>query len=252
MNTMNAPARNLTLLMFGAAIGIAAATGTYLNYVRPVMFWFLVASAGVIVLLALSGMASDVADARNGDAQDEDPGGHDHGHGADHGHSHGTGHLGWLLLIPVLLLLFCAPPALDPSSSAGPIVQAAASASTDRQEYQPLPAGEAPAISLHDFQNRAVDDTASTLNRDVTVTAYVLHRAGRPLLGRVMIWCCVADARPIEIELVGSPDLPPDGAWVTAVIRLVPGTATRERRYTPQARLVTERRVPAPNPPYDY
>lgn len=261
MIEMNAQARNLILLLFGTAIGIAAVSGTYLNYVRPVMFWFLLASAGVIVALAVTGMAADVARAREEEAREEaweagivtdaspavEP---EHAHG--HDHAHGSGRVGWVLLAPVLLLLLCAPPALGPDSPQGTVVQVAAPEVSAGEQYPPLPAGEAPAISLHDFQNRAVDDTAGTLDRNVTVTAYVTRRDGKTLLGRVMIWCCVADARPIEIELEGTPQLPPDRSWVTAVVRLVPGSATREREYRPLARLVTARPVPQPNPPYDY
>lgn len=252
---MNPQARNLTLLLFGTAIGIAAVSGTYLDYVRPVMFWFLVASAGVIVALAVTGMGADVAHARAQAAEWEEsadePEARSPDHDHDHGHAHGSGRVGWVLLVPVLLLLFCAPPALAPGSSPAGDAGAAPAASGG-QDYPPLPAGDAPPISLHDFQNRAVDDTAGTLDRDVTVTAYVLRDAGRPVLARVMIWCCVADARAVEIELADSPALPPDGIWVTAVVRLIPGTATRERHYRPLARLITARQVAQPSPPYDY
>lgn len=237
---MNRPARNLLLLLFGCAIAIAAATGTYLNYVRPVMFWFLVASAVVVVGLAVTGMAADIAEARSEEEAD------DH----DAGHAHGSGRLGWLLLVPVLLLLFCAPPALDPTSAQRTVVVAAATDEPGRA-YPPLPPGEAPHIALSDFQNRAVSDTAGTLDRDVSLTAYVTHIDGRPFLARIMIWCCVADARPIQIEVAGAPALPTDGSWVTAVARLVPGTATRERHYRPIVDLVSAHPVAQPSPPYD-
>ncbi|MET9328959.1 TIGR03943 family protein [Tsukamurella sp. NPDC003166] len=254
---MNRPARNLLLLLFGSAVAIATATGTYLNYVRPVMFWFLAASAVVIVVLAVGGMAADIAEARADEESADHIGAADTvapagtlPHDDAQGHGHGSGRVGWALLVPVLLLLFCAPPALDPGATQRTVVVAATRDEPGRA-YPPLPAGSAPHISLNDFQNRAVSDTAGTLNRDVTMTAYVTHIDGRPFLARVMIWCCVADARPIEIEIKGSPALPPDGSWVTAVARLVPGTATRARHYRPIVRLVSAHPVPQPSPPYD-
>ncbi|GAA1075660.1 TIGR03943 family putative permease subunit [Tsukamurella spumae] len=239
---MNRPARNLLLLLFGSAVAIATATGTYLNYVRPVMFWFLAASAVVVVVLAVGGMAADIAEVR-ADEEDEE-------FDDAHGHGHGSGRIGWVLLVPVLLLLFCAPPALDPGTAQRTVVVAATTDEPGRA-YPPLPPGDAPRIALNDFQNRAVSDTAGTLDRDVTMTAYVTHIDGRPFLTRIMIWCCVADARPIEIEIEGAPALPPDGTWVTAVARLVPGTATRARHYRPIVRLVSAHPVPPPSPPYD-
>ncbi|KXO88904.1 TIGR03943 family putative permease subunit [Tsukamurella pseudospumae] len=254
---MNRPARNLLLLLFGSAVAIATATGTYLNYVRPVMFWFLAASAVVIVVLAVSGMAADIGEARADEDFEDDigfagtltPVAH-RPHDDAHGHAHGSGRVGWVLLVPVLLLLFCAPPALDPGAAQRTVVVAATTDESGRA-YPPLPPGVAPHIALNDFQNRAVSDTAGTLDRDVSMTAYVTHIDGRPFLARVMIWCCVADARPIDIEVAGTPALPPDGGWVTAVVRLVPGTATRARHYRPIVRLVSDHPVPQPSPPYD-
>lgn len=249
---MNLPARNLTLLLFGTAVTVAVLTGRYLDYVQPGMFWLLLASGVAILLLAVSGMAADVARSAAAD-EDLDHATHDEAlpdHAGAHGHEHGH-RAAWLVLPPVLLLLFCAPPALGPQTTPSAVMNAAAAEPAADTRYPPLPAGDAPRIALYDFQNRAVSDTTGSLDRDVSVTAYVAHLAGRPVLARMMIWCCVADARPIQIELAGAPALPPDGTWVTAVIRLVPGTATRERTYRPLATLVSAHVVAQPSPPYD-
>lgn len=249
--TMNLPARNLTLLLFGLSITIATATGRYLNYVRPSMFWLLMLSGLVIVALALTGIAAD-GRAWDEESDDElDQGLRDDAEGGSgHGHHH-VHRAAWLLLVPVLLLLFCAPPALGPQDTQSAVMNAAQLQPSESSAFPPLPAGDAPTISLHDFQNRAVEDTAGTLDRDVTVTAYVGRLNSRLVLSRMMIWCCVADARPIHIELEGTPELPAEGSWVTAVVRLVPGTATRDRKYTPLARLVSAHQVPQPTPAYD-
>lgn len=249
---MDVPTRNLTLLLFGVAIGVSAFSGDYLNFVRPIMFWILTGSAAVIIFLAITGVIEDVSSVAH-------PGG-DVADGrlpavgpapADHDHSHGSSRAGWLVLVPVLLLMFCTPPALDPGYIPSSINPAARAPEDARKAFPPLPDGDAPAISLHDFQNRAIDDSAGTLNREVTITAYVVRRDAQVLLARMMIWCCVADARPIQIEARNGPLLPPDGTWVTAVVRLVPGSATPQRHYRPIADLISYRAVSAPSPPYD-
>lgn len=247
---MNLPARNLTLLLFGTAVTVAVLTGRYLDYVQPGMFWLLLVSGITILLLSVSGMAADVA--RSADADEGcDGAAHDEAL-PDHTGAHEHGHrAAWLVLPPVLLLLFCAPPALGPQTVPSPVMNAAATEPAADTRYPPLPAGDAPRISLHDFQNRAVSDTTGSLDRNVSVTAYVAHLDGRPVLARMMIWCCVADARPIAIEVADDPALPADGSWVTAVVRLVPGTATRERHYRPLVRLVSVQPVAQPSPPYD-
>ncbi|MFC7754545.1 hypothetical protein [Tsukamurella soli] len=57
---MNRTAQNLLLLLFGAAVTVVASTGTHLNYVRPAMLPFLLASGVVILALAGFGTAADV------------------------------------------------------------------------------------------------------------------------------------------------------------------------------------------------
>ncbi|MDF0528341.1 TIGR03943 family protein [Tsukamurella sp. 8F] len=248
---MSTRAQNLLLLLFGSAVLLAAGTGTYLNYVRPVMFWFLLASGLVICLLAVSGMAEDVRSMQVEDWNDPDPGDSPADHGHPHGHAHGATRVAWVLVVPVLLLLFAAPPPLG--ADAASTVSVASAEPADMRAFPPLPSGAAPAMSLFDFQDRAVSDSTGALDhRDVTLTGFVQRRGSQVLMGRLMIWCCVADARTILVSLQGDHVTARPGSWVTAVVRLVPGTATRNNMYTPTAKVASWREVPVPRNQYDY
>ncbi len=271
---MNRAAQNLLLLLFGAAITLIAATGTYLNYVRPVMLPFLLVSGVVILALAGFGMAShvradeladqdwDVAGPAPGadgveptqgaDGVERAPGAglapDDH---ADHGHAHGGGAVAWILVVPVLLLLFAPPPPLGAGSAPAPV--AASYDAADMRPFPPLPAGTDPAVSVYDFQDRAVSDATHALDHtDVTLTGFVLRSGTGVSLGRLMIWCCVADARTIEVSLRGEPVTAATGQWIEAVVRLVPGTATRYNDYAPAATVRSWKAVPTPRKQYDY
>ena len=72
-------------------------TGAYTRYVKTAMLPWLGASARVLIALALIAIARDI---RRGQA-------HEHG-----GHTHRNG-IVWLLVVPVVLLIFVVPPALS-------------------------------------------------------------------------------------------------------------------------------------------
>ncbi|MFC7754546.1 hypothetical protein [Tsukamurella soli] len=59
-----------------------------------------------------------------------------------------------------------------------------------------------------------------------------------------MIWCCVADARTIEVSLRGPQVTAPAGQWISAVLRLIPGSATSGNDFTPAATVRSWRAVP--------
>ena len=167
-------------------------TGTFTRYVKPGLLPWLAASAALLIVLALAAIIGDVR--RGGPRRS------DHGDHSD-GHSHRTGMV-WLLLVPILVLIFVTPPALRPSAAA-PSVTAVSNDVLNRA-FPPLPPGRAPELSLPEVLMREAQDTSGALtNRTITVTGFVLNEAQGVDLGRIVIICCAADAQLARIHLRG-------------------------------------------------
>jgi uncharacterized repeat protein (TIGR03943 family) len=219
---------NVLLLLVGMSGVLIVATGTYTRYVKPTLMPWLLAGAVVVLVLAC---ASIVADVRSG--------GTHHG-----GHAHRSPVL-WLLAVPVVVLVSITPPAIGAhASDAG----AAAASAAVRRPFPPLPAGDAPEVSLPDVLIRVAQDSAGTLDgRLVTVSGFVLRRGDQVDLGRVVIICCAADATLARIPLSG-PGAPEaaryaDDTWVQVEGRVTPG---------PALNVVSVSRIEAPANTYAY
>lgn len=98
---MSRETENALLLLVGVSTLIISATGTFTRYVKPSLLPWLMASAVLLIVLAL---VSIVRDIRSGPQETE------------HGHRHRSGVL-WLLIVPVALLGFVVPPALGPQTA---------------------------------------------------------------------------------------------------------------------------------------
>ena len=123
----------------------------------------------------------------------------------------------WLLLVPILVLIFVTPPALRPSAAA-PSVTAVSNDVLNRA-FPPLPPGRAPELSLPEVLMREAHDTTGSLtNRTITVTGFVLNEAQGVDLGRIVIICCAADAQLARIHLSGPAAAQaaglPDNTWL--------------------------------------
>ncbi len=202
---MSRDAENALLLLLGLATAVITVTGTYTRYVKPSLLPWLTAVAVLLIVLALNAIISDLR--------------HDHG---DTGHDELTGHthrrgIGWTIALPVLLLAFVVPPPLGAESAAP--VAVTLSPNELRTPFPPLPAGDAPEVSLADVMNRVMFDSTGALNgRRITVVGFTLKDRGATDLARVMISCCAADARLGRLHLDGpaagaSEDLPTD-TWI--------------------------------------
>ncbi|WP_238011976.1 TIGR03943 family protein [Dactylosporangium sp. AC04546] len=193
---MNRQAQAVILLLVGGAVLRASLTGQYLNYVKPSLQPYLIASGA---LLVIAGIFTLWYELRPGHKHE-----HEHDH-ADDGHGHGPGgpRVAWLLLAPVIGLLLVAPPALG-SYAAG----RSGSALVEKSDFAPLPAGDPVRISMLDYASRAVFDQGVSLgDRRVELTGFAMRGPGGAwLLARMMVSCCAADARPVKIALDG--DLP--------------------------------------------
>jgi uncharacterized repeat protein (TIGR03943 family) len=239
---VNTRTQSFLLLLFGGALLRISTGDLLLRYVRPVARpWVLLAGAG-IVALALWSIGSSMRGSRGaGDDHDEDGDVDAHGH-------HAVSRAGWLVLAPVIALLVIAPPALGTfSASRVPV-----SLAKPPDIHFPALTGPSPvSLNLIDFATRALWDAGRTLTkREVSMTGFVLHSyQGGFLLSRLVITCCAADARPIDVGVQAAVPAPPPGTWVTVVgtySGVSPDDAT-----LPELADATMRVVPQPANPYD-
>jgi uncharacterized repeat protein (TIGR03943 family) len=235
---------NAVLLLVGISVVMIAVSGAFTRYVKPGLLPWLVASAVLLIALALLAIIGDIR--RGG------PRTHDETDDHTQAHSH-RGGIVWLLVVPVLVLIFVTPPALRPSAAAPSVT----SVSNDvlKQAFPPLPPGEAPELSLPEVLVRELHDTTGSLtSRQITVTGFVLNEAQGVDLGRIVIICCAADAQLARIHL-GGPAVAqaaglPDNTWLRVEGKVTPPQPNSAKIPTLQATTVT--RIDAPANPYDY
>lgn len=188
---MNNRTQGYLLLLFGGALLRLATSNLLLRYVRPVARpWVLLAGAALLLL----GLSRLIQAQRAGTERS------------------GAIRTGWLLLAPVLAILVISPPALGSYSA----VRAPVGIPLSGHKDFPALTGAAPhQLPLLDFTTRVLWDSGATLRQqDVQLTGFVL--SDRPdgfVLARLVITCCAADARPVEVE-IRTEQRPPRDGWV--------------------------------------
>jgi uncharacterized repeat protein (TIGR03943 family) len=238
---MSRETENTILLMVGLSIGLITFSGAFTRYVKPELLPWLAITAVLLVGLALVAIVGDI---RRGGP------GHDHPDPQD-GHAHRSGVL-WLLVVPVVVLMFVSPPALRPQAAS---VRTTSNDASPRG-FPPLPSGRAPEVSLPDVLMRAAQDTSGSLtNRPVTITGFVLNEPGGVDLARIVIICCAADAQLARIHLrdgTGGTALKfADNTWLRVEGQVEtdatpPGAPRSKRAPIPTLRVVAVTRVDAP------
>lgn len=237
---MSRETENVLLLLVGLSAAIITISGAYTRYVKPSLQPWLLASAVLLIALALVAIARDVR--RGGSSAT-----HDH-----HGHRPG---IAWLLMIPIALLAFVVPPAIGPQTAR----PAVAEVSTDvlRRPFPPLLDERAPEISLPELLIRNAQDSAGTLDdRLVSVTGFTIKDGGRTDLGRVVILCCAADAQLARITLSGpavaTASRLPDGTWVRIEGKVPAGQSDSSRSSIPRIDVSAVQQIAAPDNAYSY
>lgn len=227
---MRRETENVVLLIVGIAVAMVTVTGAYTRYVKPGMLPWLAASAVILIGLALVAITRDIR------------GGGEHHHS---GHTHRSG-IVWLLVVPVILLIFVVPPAL--SAKATPPATITVS---EARSFPPLPPGPAPTISLPEVLMRvAVGQVGGLDGRQITTTGFTMHEGDRVYLAKIVIFCCAADAQLARLQVTG-PALPevaglPDNTWLR-----VEGTVPAGQQYSgtdsiPRIELSSMVRIDAP------
>lgn len=193
------------LLVIGVIASVAAVNGIYLNFVKPsLQVPILLASA---VLLAMGGYGV-WEDRRH---PERDAGGDDHGHD----HAHGP-RIGWLLVIPFLLLGVVVPPPLGAYSAAA---DTGIITVTTADGLGALPEGDPLELTLAEFQGRALYDAQRSLEgRRVELTGFASPgaRPGDWVLTRMSLNCCAADGFAVKVAVRDAPTVR-DDAWVRVV-----------------------------------
>jgi uncharacterized repeat protein (TIGR03943 family) len=230
--------RGLLLVVLGATAVWLWWSGDALNYVRPGLAPYLLVSGVVVLLLGLLpplGLLGDQAA----------------GHG---GHRHRT-RVGWLLLVPVLVVMLVQPTALGSYA-----VSSRSTVPGGDGSFEPLaaPVRGAVPMSMAEFVTRAVRDPGQSLaGVRVRLVGFVAPGggAGNYLLTRFVIFCCAADAEALQAEVRGDPTprardqwLEVEGTWLPR-----PTAADDDPSPPPPALHVDRVRPVAPaRPPYEY
>lgn len=230
---MSRGTQHVLLLLVGLSVAMMLARGTYVNYVKPSLWPWLLVAAVVLVVLGVTGVVHELR----------------HAVTPEHGHAHRSW-LTWLLLMPVAMIAFVVPPPLDAAGANPPPAISAPQA----RPFPPLPDGPAPEVSLPDAVMRAAADSAKSLDgRTITLTGFTVHTDGRVDLGRVVIVCCAADAQLARVHLagLGGRDFPED-TWLRVVGRIEPGSSHPDDGFVPTMSVTEVQRIEKPRNTYAY
>ncbi|MCP2327460.1 putative repeat protein (TIGR03943 family) [Hamadaea flava] len=207
---MNRQAQSVIMLLLGGAVLKISLGDLYLRYVKEGLRPFLILSGVLLVAAAVMTLWHEYRSAEVGEDESEN---HDRGHA----HAHGGPLVGWLIIAPVLGLLLVAPPAMG-AYAAGQSGTALSTAA--ESDYPPLPPGDVVPITVLDYASRAVFDKGVSLgDRKVKLVGFLVTSTdGQQVLGRMILSCCAADARPIKVAFAGQgPTGMADDAWVEIV-----------------------------------
>lgn len=233
---MRRETQNLVLLLIGVSLVMAIVTGSYTRYVKPGMLPWLIGSAATLIGLALVAMASDI----RGKGAD----------GAGHNHPGERDGVLWLLVLPIVMLIFIVPPALS-AQAASPVNVT----TSPRNPFPPLPPGEAPSLPLPEVLMRIATGPASGLNgRTINVTGFTMKDNTSTDLAKIVIICCAADAQLARLHLTGpaataAADLP-ENTWVTVRGTIPAGQTYQGSSSIPSITIDTLTRIDPPTNSY--
>jgi uncharacterized repeat protein (TIGR03943 family) len=208
------------LLAVGGMAAFLGRSDLTLSYVRAGIRPLLLVSG--LLLLAL-GAAALVGGSRSQGGPGPDTG-DGHGHG-DHEHGgHGASRIGWLLVLPLLVLILVAPPALG-SYAAGRRAPASGGGG-DQGSMPPVghPVDGAVPMELSEFYYRAVFDERHSLDGvRVRLLGFAAPNHGDGyLLARFAMYCCAADAEVVEVAVRGDTVQRAADQWLVVEGRLLP------------------------------
>lgn len=247
-------------LLVLAGLGLlhtALFTDEYLRFVKEGMRPLLIASGALLIALGVAEAWSSQTPAPSeerpvpsGETPVPSEKGHGgHGDGSGHGHDHSAvPRVAWLLFLPVLSLLFYAPPALGSYTASREPAKAVA---VQEDDFDPLPSANPLPITLTEFTQRVQQDRSRAVRgRTVRMTGFVTPAdADSWYLTRIVISCCAADSTTLKVRVYGVA-APKTDTWVTVDGTWRPGgvLGTSSAAVAVDARSV--RTVPKPSNAY--
>jgi len=184
-------------------------SGAFGSFVHQRMRWPL-AIAGVMLITV--GIIEMVTAERTGR---QDP---------DSGRRFAAPSVGWLLMLPVVVLMAVAPSALGATAAgrASGFVPDGA-----REIFERLPDTTDPIpMRVYDFVDRAVWDPMLSLEfREIELEGIVVNDDRYPdgfVLVRFAVSCCAADGVPLRVAFPDAPENLADDTWISAVVRWIP------------------------------
>lgn len=200
------------MLVIGVIASVAAVNGIYLNFVKPWLQLPILVAALVLLLLGAYGVWED---RRHPERERTDP---DESEPEDeaHGHSHARGpRVGWLLVVPFLLLGVVVPPPLGSYSAEQDTGLVTV---TTADGLPPLAEGDPVDLTLAEFQGRALfDEDRSLAGRRVRLVGFASPGRGSEwVLTRMSLNCCAADGFAVKVAVDGVPAVAND-EWVEVV-----------------------------------
>ncbi len=241
------------IMVIGVIAVTATVNGLFLNFVKPAQRIPLLLASAILVAMGLYGVF--VEDRRRGAIPlAETVHDHDPQHGADHGHSHAHGpRIGWLLVIPFLLMSMVVPPPLGAYSAAQ---DSGALRVESADGLEPLKPSDGPVeISLSEYAARALYDPGMSLKgREVALTGFSSPGEDKTswVLTRMVLACCAADGYAVKVVVKDVPPVPKD-TWVKVVGTWEPSQKSDDpAKVVLPILVVTElTQVPAPEQPYE-
>ena len=235
--------RSVLLVALGATAVWLWWSGQALNYVRPGLAPWLLAGGVIVLLLGLLPPLGLLADQGT------------ESHAGEHGgHRHRT-RVGWLLLVPVLVVILVQPAALGSyAASSRSVVPGGGDGG-----FQPLaaPVRGAVPMSMAEFVTRAVRDPGQSLaGVRVRLVGFVAPNPGGGYrLTRFVIFCCAADAEALQADVLGDRTPRARDQWLEVEGTWLPRSPAAEDDPSPPppALHVDSVRPVAPaRPPYEY
>ena len=246
--------RSVLLVALGAMAVWLWRSGQALNYVRPGLVPLVGAAGLVLLVLGLLPPLGLLGVSRSGDPSDGS--GDDDGH--QHLHHHG-GWVGWLLVVPVLVVVLIQPAALGSYAVSSRTV---VPGSGGNGGFPPLdaPVRGAVPMPMAEFVTRAVRDPGQSLaGVRVRLTGFVApaedgDKDGRYRLTRFVIFCCAADAEGLQAVIRGDAVPRARDQWLEVEGTWQPRPAAPDDP-NPQPPVLNAdlvRPIAPPRPPYEY
>jgi uncharacterized repeat protein (TIGR03943 family) len=241
--------RSLLLAVLGATALWLWHSGQALNYVRPSLVP-LVGAAGLVLLAG--GLLPPLGLMGAGRA------GHPRDDSGDHDQHHHGGWVGWLLLVPVLVVMLIQPAALGSYAVSSRTVVPGGGGNG----FPPLaaPVRGAVPMPMAEFVTRAVRDPGQSLTGvRVRLTGFVApaedgDKDGSYRLTRFVIFCCAADAEALQAVIHGDATARARDQWLEVEGTWQPRPASPDdpNPQPPVLNADVVRPIAPQRPPYEY